>query len=59
MDASVASSKRQARQDITSGAIYLNGERCTDLDHTVSKEDGLHGRYIVIRRGKNKYTLVQ
>jgi tyrosyl-tRNA synthetase len=59
MDASVASSKRQARQDITSGAIYLNGERCTDLDHTVRKADGLHGRYIVIRRGKNKYTLVQ
>jgi tyrosyl-tRNA synthetase len=59
VDASVASSKRQARQDITSGAIYLNGERCTDLDHTVRKADGLHGRYIVIRRGKNKYTLVQ
>jgi tyrosyl-tRNA synthetase len=59
MDAYVASSKRQARQDITSGAIYLNGERCTDLDHTVRKADGLHGRYIVIRRGKNKYTLVQ
>ena len=59
MDAYVASSKRKARQDITSGAIYLNGERCTDLDHTVRKADGLHGRYIVIRRGKNKYTLVQ
>ncbi len=59
VDASVASSKRQARQDITSGAIYLNGERCTDLEHTVRKADGLHGRYIVIRRGKSKYTLVQ
>ncbi len=57
--AGVASSKRQARQDITSGAIYLNGDRCTDLEHTVRKADGLHGRYIIIRRGKNKYTLVQ
>ena len=57
--ASVSSSKRQARQDISSGAIYLNGERCTDLEHMVRKADGLHGRYVVIRRGKSKYTLVQ
>ena len=57
--AGVSSSKRQAREDIKSGAIYLNGDRCTDLEHTVRKADGLHGRYIVIRRGKNKYTLVQ
>ncbi|MEC9380245.1 MAG: tyrosine--tRNA ligase, partial [Candidatus Latescibacterota bacterium] len=57
--ASVSSSKRQARQDISSGAIYLNGKRCTDLEHMVRKADGLHGRYVVIRRGKSKYTLVQ
>ena len=57
--AGVSSSKRQARQDIGQGAIYLNGDRCTDESHTVRKADGLHGRYTVIRRGKNKYFLVQ
>ncbi|MEE2659466.1 MAG: tyrosine--tRNA ligase [Candidatus Latescibacterota bacterium] len=55
----VSSSKRQARQDISSGAIYLNGKRCADLEHTVRKADGLHGKYVVIRRGKNKCFLVQ
>ena len=57
--AGASSSKRQARQDIGAGAISLNGERCTDEAHTVRKADGLHGRYTVIRRGKNKYFLVQ
>ena len=57
--AGASSSKRQARQDISQGAISLNGDRCRDEAHTVRKSDGLHGKYTVIRRGKNKYFLVQ
>ena len=57
--AGASSSKRQARQDITQGAISLNGERCKEESHTVRKFDGLHGKYTVIKRGKNKYFLVQ
>ena len=57
--AGASSSKRQARQDITQGAISLNGDRCKDETHTVKKSEGLHGKYTVIRRGKNKYFLVQ
>ena len=56
--AGASSSKRQARQDISQGAISLNGDRCRDEGHTVRKSDGLHGKYTVIRRGKNKYFLV-
>jgi tyrosyl-tRNA synthetase len=51
-------SKRQSRQDIQSGAIYLNGERCTELERVVRKADGLHGRYVIVRRGKKNYYLV-
>ncbi|NKB67964.1 MAG: tyrosine--tRNA ligase [Candidatus Latescibacteria bacterium] len=58
VEAGVSPSKRQARQDIQSGAVYLNGERCQDLQHQVRKSEGLHGKYVVIRRGKNKYFLV-
>ena len=57
--AGISSSKRQARQDIGNGAIYLNGHRCTEVGHSVRKVDGLHGRYTVVRRGKNKYFLVK
>ena len=57
--AGISSSRRQARQDIGNGAIYLNGHRCTQMEHSVRKADGLHGRYIVVRRGKSKYFLVR
>ena len=55
----VSSSKRQAREDIKNGAIYVNGERCTELDRAMRKSDGLHGKFLVIRRGKSKYTLIR
>ena len=57
--AKVSSSKRQAREDIKNGAIYVNGERCTELDRAMRKAEGLHGKYLVIRRGKSKYTLIR
>ncbi len=51
-------SRRQARQDISGGAIYLNGTRCSDLDRVVRRPEGLHGRYQIVRRGKRNYYLV-
>ncbi len=59
VEAKVCSSKREARQDVQNGAIYINGDRCTELDRTLGTGDGLHGKYLIIRRGKKKYTLVQ
>ena len=57
--AGVSPSKRQARQDIGSGAIYVNGERCTELDRVMRTRDGLHGKYLVLRRGRSKYFLIR
>ena len=57
--AGISSSKRQAREDIKNGAVYINGERCTQLDRRLRKEEGLHRKYIIIRRGKNKYFLIR
>ena len=57
--AGVSSSKRQAREDIGNGAIYINGERQTDVQYTVSENDRIEGQFILIRRGKKKYTLIQ
>ena len=57
--AKISSSKREARQDLQNGSIYINGERCTDLERNLGPKDGLHGKYLIIRRGKKKYTLVK
>lgn len=58
VDAKISPSRRQAREDITNGAIYLNGERQTDLDYVLSDTDKLENELTVIRRGKKKYTIV-
>lgn len=57
--AKAAPSKRQARQDIESGAVYVNGVRQTAVDTLITREQRLHGKYVVLRRGKKNYYLVQ
>ena len=51
----VVNSKRQAREDVQNGAIYVNGERLQDLDYNLSDSDKIDGELTVIRRGKKKY----
>lgn len=59
VNASISPSKRQAREDISNGAIYINGERKQDLQYTLSEEDRIEGMFTIIRRGKKKYSLVR
>ena len=53
--AGVVNSKRQAREDVQNGAIYVNGERIQNLDYTLTDADKLENELTVIRRGKKKY----
>ena len=53
--AGVVNSKRQAREDVQNGAIYVNGDRIQDLDYVLSDTDKLENELTVIRRGKKKY----
>lgn len=57
--ANVVPSKRQAREDIKNGAIYINGERIQELTYVISESDKIDGHSTVIRRGKKKYHLLQ
>ncbi|WP_283942853.1 tyrosine--tRNA ligase [Paenibacillus konkukensis] len=54
-----APSKRQAKQDIESGAVSVNGAKVTDLNKALTAGDGMEGKYIVIRRGKRNYYLAK
>lgn len=54
ISAGIAPSKRQAREDITNGAIYINGERVQELDYVITDSDKIENRLTVIRRGKKK-----
>ena len=55
----LASSKREAREFIRNGAVMINGEKATDEFMIINKDMAIEGRYIVIRRGKKLYALVE
>lgn len=57
--AGIEKSKRQAREDINNGAIYINGDRVQDVAYTLSDQDKLAEEYIIVRRGKKKYFVLQ
>ncbi|WP_188456519.1 tyrosine--tRNA ligase [Virgibacillus oceani] len=59
VNTSISSSKRQAREDINNGAIYINGERNQDMTYTVSLGDRIEEQFTIIRRGKKKYFLIR
>ncbi len=50
--AGLADSLSQARRTVGEGGAYLNNERITDPEAVPEEQDWLHGRYLVLRRGK-------
>jgi len=58
IESGLASSRREARQLLSQGSVYVNGHRI-DEERSLSVKDALHGRWIVIRKGKaNQHVLV-
>jgi len=54
-----APSRRQAKQDIESGAVLVNGEKQTSIDFVIGPAQRLYGTYVVLRRGKKNYYLAK
>ncbi|MEM6985961.1 MAG: tyrosine--tRNA ligase [Pseudomonadota bacterium] len=50
----LATSKRQAREFLQNGAVSVNGEKA-GVDRVLSADDLLHGRTVLIRRGKKNW----
>ena len=48
----IMASKSAARRAIAEGGAYLNNVRVTDADAVPQPSDLLHGRFLVLRRGK-------
>jgi tyrosyl-tRNA synthetase len=51
-------SKGQARKDIEGGGIYLNNVRVGEAARAVALSDLKFGRYVLLRKGKRSYSLV-
>jgi tyrosyl-tRNA synthetase len=51
-------SKGQARRDLEGGGIYLNNQRSTGVEQRVRRADLVHGRHLLLRKGKKSYAAV-
>ena len=58
-ESGLASSKGDARRAIQGGGIYLNNLRVTDQDELVTLNQAIEGRFLVLRKGRKQYHLVQ
>jgi tyrosyl-tRNA synthetase len=57
--AGVAQSVSAARRAISEGGAYLNNRKITEIDALPDPADLLHGRYLILRRGKRTVGAVQ
>ena len=55
----LARSRSEARRTVTEGGAYLNNERASDPEQRPSPKDLLHGRWLVLRRGKRTVAIIE
>ena len=53
----IVSSKREAREMITNGAISINNAKCMSLEKIINKDDAINHEVLLIKKGKKNYYL--
>ncbi|WP_181578354.1 tyrosine--tRNA ligase [Arthrobacter sp. AQ5-05] len=59
MASGLSESKSAARRTVSEGGAYINNVKYSDIDSVVSRDDLLHGRYLLVRRGKKNLAVVE
>jgi tyrosyl-tRNA synthetase len=59
IEAGLAKSRREARTFLGDGGVYVNNRKVPDAEATLSTADLLHGRYALLRRGKQSQHLLR
>jgi tyrosyl-tRNA synthetase len=54
----LSSSKGQARKDIEGGGVYLNNVRAANLQRSITTNDLLFGKHLLLRKGKRNYLVL-
>jgi tyrosyl-tRNA synthetase len=52
-------SKSDARRAVREGGAYLNNRKVADESAVPAEGDWLHGRFLVLRRGRKAMTVVE
>ncbi len=58
VEGGLCSSKGQARRDLEGGGIYVNNRRETASQRSVTSEELLFGKYLLLRKGKRNYVVI-
>ncbi|GLY26437.1 tyrosine--tRNA ligase [Micromonospora sp. NBRC 101691] len=58
-ESGLVTSMKEARRVIAEGGAYVNNERVTETDAVVDPAALLHGRFLVLRRGKRSFAGVE
>ena len=58
-ESGMSPSRGQARKDVEGGGVYLNNVRVAEHTRTVTAENLLFGRYLLLRKGKKNYVVVK
>ncbi len=56
--AGLCPSRGQAKKDVEGGGIYLNNVRVAEVGRTVTANDLLFGKYLLLRKGKRTYAVL-
>ena len=59
VDEEICKSKREAREFIDNKSISLNGDKVETTEFNVTKNVAIEQKYIVIRKGKKKYFIIE
>lgn len=59
LETGLSKSKSMARNDLRGGGIYVNNRRITNEESVLSVSDILFGQYILLRKGKKNYHLLE
>ncbi len=54
----LVASKSEARRALEQGGVFVNDQPVTGIDAALTRADLLHGRYVVLRKGKRSYHLL-
>ncbi|PYI37348.1 tyrosine--tRNA ligase [Arthrobacter psychrolactophilus] len=57
--AGLSKSNSEARRTVTEGGAYVNNVKVTDLDAVLGADAALHGKFLLVRRGKRTLSMVE
>ena len=54
----IFSSKGELRRMVQGGGLMINKQKVTDIESTVTQDDFINSKYLLVQKGKKNYFLI-